>query len=218
MTDYREMDQELVELGLGEVHEPRRSELLSHLTTCARCRTTYDEVVAAIDLTTPAAPQAQPPAGFDLRVLAALGLGASPEHRFVRVTARRLALAAAAVVLAVIAGVAGGIALIGESEPTLEQAAGVVPLTKDDGEQVGTASIGWLHDERVMVVSVSKPAVGVSYRCKMLLAQDDPETMGRWEASSPEGGIWVVPTPKGDITGMEMVTDSGAVWASARLP
>jgi hypothetical protein len=70
----------------------------------------------------------------------------------------------------------------------------------------------------VLVVAVSKAPVGVRYTCRVRLAEGQTKDLGRWEASSPEGGTWVVPAPQGDINGIELVTDSGEVWSSARLP
>ena len=75
-----------------------------------------------------------------------------------------------------------------------------------------------MHEDRVLVLAVSKAPVGVRYTCRVQLAEGQTKNRGRWQASSPEGGTWVVPAPQGDINGIELVTDSGQVWSSARLP
>lgn len=224
MSEHRELEHDLVELALGEVAEPRRSELLSHLSTCLRCRSTYAEVVAAIDATIPAAPEAQPPAGFDLRVLSALGIdsdGKTPGtgFRLDRLTSPRLLFAAAAVVVALAAGLVGGATMLGDSgsrqeAPTADNSV----LKTSDGEQVGTTAVAWMHERRVLVLSVSQAPVGVRYRCRVVPAEGRPSVLGRWEASSPTGGTWVVPAPQGDLSRVQLVTDTGAVWSSARLP
>lgn len=228
MSDHREIEHDLVELALGEVAEPRRSELLSHLTGCLRCRAMYTEVVGAIDATVPAAPEAQPPAGFDLRVLAALGIDgadAGPVRRLGRLSRPRMLLAAAAVVLVAAAGAVGAASLLDDSgsgpddvaagPATLAQGTSV--LTTGDGERVGTAALAWMHESRVLVVSVSDAPVGVPYSCRVRLAEGGARTLGTWQASSPDGGTWVVPAPQGDVNAIELVTDSGHVWSSARL-
>jgi anti-sigma factor RsiW len=222
VSDHRELEQDLVELALGEVAEPRRSELLSHLSDCLRCRAMYADIVGAIDATVPAAPEAQPPAGFDLRVLSALGIGTAPEptpvRRIAALFSPRALLAAAAVVLVLLAGVWAGTAMFGESQPQTPVASGTAVLQTGEGDDIGTAAVAWMHEDRVLVVAVNNAPVGVPYTCRVRLAEGQTKDLGRWEASSPEGGTWVVPAPQGDINGIELVTDSGQVWSSARLP
>jgi hypothetical protein len=221
VSEHRETDQDLVELALGEVSEPRRSALLSHLTGCIRCRATYAEIVGAIDATVPAAPEAQPPAGFDLRVLSALGIaapgGTAPVRRVAHLVAPRVLLAAAAVVLVVAAGIWGGTTLL-DDPAQAPVASGTAVLETGDGDQIGTAAVAWMHESRVLVVSVGEAPVGVTYTCRVRLAEGQTQELGRWEASSPDGGTWVVPAPQGDISAIDLVTDSGEVWSSARLP
>jgi anti-sigma factor RsiW len=222
VSDHRELEQDLVELALGEVAEPRRSELLSHLTECIQCRAKYADIVGAIDATVPAAPEAQPPAGFDVRVLSALGIGTAPAPSLVqRITALftpRTLLAAAFIVLVLLAGVWAGTGMFDESQPQTPVASGTAVLHTGEGDGIGTVAEAWMHEDRVLVLAVSKAPVGVRYTCRVQLAEGESKDLGRWEASSPEGGTWVVPAPQGDINGIQLVTDSGTVWSSARLP
>lgn len=228
MSDHRELEQDLVEMALGEVPEPRRSELLSHLTSCLRCRATYGDVVAAIDATIPAAPEAQPPAGFEARVLASLGIESPapgrPVERLTRSRTSRVLLAAAAVGVAVAGGALGAAALIDEPDATEVTTAapglpeGTSVLQMADGEEVGTASVAWMHERRVLVVSVHTAPVGVPYTCRVKMSEGDSRVLGRWEASSPDGGVWVMPAPQGDLNAIDLVTDTGDVWSSAHLP
>lgn len=223
MIEHRNFEQDLVELALGEVAEPRRSELLSHLSGCLRCRASYGDVVSAIDATVPVAPETQPPAGFDVKVLAAMGIDA-PGQTAARRHLRRLAtgrslLAAAAIVLAVAAGIWTGGLL--QDQPGANQqpvAADSVVLHTGDGERVGVATVAWMEDSRVLVVSVNDAPVGVPYSCRVQLADGQSEVLGRWEASSTGGGTWVMHAPQGELNTIELVHTSGAVWASAQLP
>ncbi|MGH3367718.1 MAG: hypothetical protein ACRDOY_10985, partial [Nocardioidaceae bacterium] len=188
---------------------------------CSQCREGSGEIVAAIDVVVPGAPTVPPSAGFDLHVLAALGVE-SPDarqhetRRVGRAVSRRVVLAAAAAVVAVIAGLSGALIIAGDAPARM--AGGSVALATEDGEQVGTATVGWLDHRRVLVMSVSRPAVGVGYSCRVLRARVVPKTLGRWEASSGDGGTWVVRAPPGDLTEVQLVTDSGQVWSSASLP
>jgi hypothetical protein len=210
VSDHGSYDQDLVELALGEIAEPRRSELLSHLTGCLRCRATYADVVGAIDATVPAAPVAQPPAGFDVRVLDALGVephnGAPPPRWRPRPPSPRTLLAAAAVVLVAAAGMIGGIALLDDPDGERPVATGpdalpegAAVLAKDDGTKVGSAAVAWMHEDRVLVVSVTDAPVGVRYSCRVLLAEGDSKVLGRWEASSSDGGVWVMPADRKSV-------------------
>jgi anti-sigma factor RsiW len=222
VTDHREMDQDLVELALGEVAEPRRSELLSHLSDCLRCRSAYTDIVAAVDATVPAAPQTQPPAGFDLRVLAELGIDTPDRHgptaRLSGLVSPRRLLVAAGLLIAVAAGAWAGATALDGPETRVPVAAGTAMLRTGAGEQIGTAAVAWMHERRVLVVQVSNAPVGVQYTCRVLRADGAPRVLGRWEASSPDGGTWVVGAPPGDLDRLELVTGSGEVWSSARLP
>lgn len=222
-TGHDEPEHELVELALGSLTEPRRSELVTQLSACPSCRTSYDEIVGGIDVVLPAAPYAAPPAGFDVSVLEAMGMHGKRPPSPTRLPAPRrrvsLLVAAAAVVVALAGGaaIAGLVGTWGE-DTARPQAADSSGLVKDDGDRVGTATVGWLEDQRVLVLSVTEPVVGVGYRCRLLLEDGERQTLARWEAASAEGGTWVVPTPKGELAGVELVTDSGEVWASASLP
>jgi hypothetical protein len=227
VSEHLQLEEDLVALALGEVAEPRRSELLSHLTGCLRCRHSYSEIVGAIDATVPVAPETQPPPGFDLRVLSALGIGEPQDRpsRWNRLTTRSWLLAAAAVLVVVVAGGTGLAAVLDDpaapgtgtqNAPAL--ADDTVPLHTPDGETVGTAAEAWMDDSRVLVVAVSEAPVGVRYTCRVRLATGGIQVLGRWESSSADGGTWVMAAPQGDINVLELVTDSGNVWSYAQLP
>lgn len=229
MSEHAVHEQDLVELALGEVSEPRRSQLLSHMTGCLRCRATYHEAVSAVDAVVPTAPAAQPPAGFDLRVLSAMGVessnGVGPTRWITHNGTARLLLAAAAVLLVVAVGVVGSSALLGgggtsNPQPTAGPlvAADSAVLKTGDGTTVGTAAVAWMHEDRVMVVQLNQAPVGVRYRCRVTMAEGNTKVLGQWTPSSARGGTWVMPAPQGDLNGIQLVTDSGQVWSSAWLP
>ena len=99
----REVRDLLPELAAGVASGEMRAAALAHLAGCAECRAELDEVAATVDELLLLAPEREPPAGFDLRVISSLG-GARPDsHRL-----RDSLMLAAAFVL--IAGAAGGIA------------------------------------------------------------------------------------------------------------
>ena len=89
----------LPELALGIADGEDRSRALEHAATCADCRRELESLSTVADELLELAPAAEPPAGFETRVLGAL----HPDRRRARRTFRRpfafaaVALAAAAI-------------------------------------------------------------------------------------------------------------------------
>jgi anti-sigma factor RsiW len=68
---------DLIALALDDLHPRERTAAVEHLLACPKCREEYDAVAATVENTLVAAPAVGPPPGFEKRVLAALGVGAS---------------------------------------------------------------------------------------------------------------------------------------------
>ncbi len=113
------------ELALGSLSGAERSRALAHLEGCDECRRAMDELSAAADALLLAAPEADPPAGFEVRWLGRIrqdsatavaepevpsGAGARAARRWTRARVLAAAAAASAVVLAG-AGVGVGVAV-----------------------------------------------------------------------------------------------------------
>lgn len=123
------------ELALGLLTGPERATGLSHLAACPSCREQVDELARVADRLLLLAPEAEPPAGFESRVLAAVGSSAAtdgvvPARRPGRLPrgdrasggrGRRVGLVAALVMAAAIGGGAVGAAL--HSPPDREPSA-----------------------------------------------------------------------------------------------
>jgi hypothetical protein len=86
------------ELAMGVASGEVRAQALAHLAGCAACRRELEDVAVAIDELLLLAPEQEPPAGFDARVLAEL-----EQSRPRREVGRILLMAAALVVVAVVA-------------------------------------------------------------------------------------------------------------------
>jgi len=214
-------DDELVDLALGDIGEPRRSQLIRHLIDCAQCRSAYDAITVAVDAVLPAAPQIAPPVGFDQRVLttidtlSAAGQAATPQRRSRRT---QVIVAAAAAALAALLGGAIAVSVWGDSDPGNPPLAGdSAVLRSSDGDVVGTAAVSSIEGDPVVVVSVSDPAVGVPYHCRVLLDDGRMVDTGRWTVDEPDGSTWITHAPPGKVVGMELVTDDGRVWSTAQL-
>jgi hypothetical protein len=96
------------ELALGVLSGNERGAALVHLAGCEACRARLAELARAADLLLLAAPEVEPPLGFESRVLEALDAARRPvaPRRWRRWTVA--AAAAAAIVLATVGGVAAG--------------------------------------------------------------------------------------------------------------
>jgi hypothetical protein len=90
------------ELALGTAGGPERAEALQHASECGPCRALIGELAAAADALPLLAPEAEPPAGFEERVLAALR---APRRRNRRRLAAVVAVSAAAATIVSIVGV-----------------------------------------------------------------------------------------------------------------
>ena len=100
MNETCEQTRELLpELALGILGGEERARALEHLTRCADCSSELAAMSRAADGLLTLAPQQEPPAGFEGRVLARLRRE-RPRHRARLITT----LAAAAALIAVIAG------------------------------------------------------------------------------------------------------------------
>ena len=97
-ADCQDVRDLLPELAAGVASGEQRAGALAHLTGCPECRRELQEAATLVDeLMLALAPEHEPPAGFESRVLAALPVP-RPRHR--RRPTRRLAVRAAAAVLA----------------------------------------------------------------------------------------------------------------------
>jgi Putative zinc-finger len=139
------------EIALGIADGDERAEALRHLSTCGDCRRVVEQLSQVADELLMLAPVQEPPAGFESRVVEALGLQRRPRRRLARWSApRRLAprlgpaLAAAAVTAAALIAVYHDDHVTAERyRATLAQADGryfqAEPLADGTGARAGVA-------------------------------------------------------------------------------
>jgi hypothetical protein len=218
VTDPHPDDDLLLALALDDLADPDRRWVMRHLATCHRCRNQYDDLSATIERTLPAAPVAEPSPGFDQRVLEALGFGAEvPERNRLRPT--RWRMLAAGVAAGLVVGLGGGYFLGRSQDSTSESqlAEHSTRLLTANGEQVGTVTRSWLEGKQVLVVEITNGPVGVHYRCRMVLASGNTVAGEDWTLDTRGGGTWVMRAPAEGLVAVELVTDRGDVWSTARL-
>lgn len=127
--DHNRWDDDLAAYALGALDGRERSEFETHLAGCNRCQIELRWLEPALDALPASVEQLAPPPGLRKRILAAVDedvpdLGRARSERAKRrswlsVGAVRPALAAAATVVAVAVGLAGGYALRGDDDPDL---------------------------------------------------------------------------------------------------
>ena len=140
------------ELALGIADGEERAEALRHLSTCAECRRVVEQLSEVADELLLLAPVQEPPAGFESRVVEAMGMQESrPRHRLARWLSPRWlaprvgpALATAAVTAAAL------VAVYHDDHQTAERYRGILdqaggqyfqaePLADETGARSGVA-------------------------------------------------------------------------------
>jgi hypothetical protein len=196
------------ELVLGTLDGERRAAVVAHLPGCAACRADVEALADVADALWLAAPEAEPPAGFEVAVLRSVRGG----RRRGSARARRL-LAAAAAVLLLAAGVAAG-SLRGA--PATRQAAG--PMLDTGRHPVGHAVVSG-GDPAYVYVTVDAWGDGGDYVVEVI--RDDGAHVrvapihlaaGRGSAGGP------LPVPYGDVRAIWVTDAAHTEWCAFRLP
>jgi anti-sigma-K factor RskA len=116
-VDHSRWDEDLAAYALGALDPHETAQFRAHLDGCVLCRTELRWLEPALDALPATVEQLEPPAGLRDRILGSIEGEAVPRASTRRGASRwsfgalRPALSAAAVVVALIAGVAGGYAL-----------------------------------------------------------------------------------------------------------
>lgn len=218
------------ELALGVLTGRERAEALSHLDHCEACRehvrqltTTGEELLGLL-------PSAEPPPGFESRVLDRLGLPVpGPQRiRHRRLQARwplpamssgaRRVLAAAAVVVAVAVAALGGWGLRGAAVPAARPALSTATLLSADHDTVGEVFV-YNGGPRWMYMSVDMESGDRTVICQLISADGRVTTVGSFRLTAGYGS-WGSPAWVGDgaPVGARLVAADGTVLATATFP
>ena len=198
-------DDHVEDLALGHVEEPLRSQLLGHAARCASCRASLDALGAVADRLLELAPEVEPPAGFESRVLARTG---APAPR------RRPWLAIAAVCVASLAGAAAVPALRSLGGGTSTPVAAIVSAADT---RIGEVRLVDEPSPHVLVtIDRPRPDPGTRY-CELRLADGTWVEVGSWEVADIERGVWATGVDAAllDATAMRITTADGTVLATA---
>lgn len=137
------------ELAAGTLTGPERAAALAHVAGCARCGREVADLAAAADAVLLAVPPAEPPAGFETRVVDAIA-GASPARRRSRSRARVVAAAVAAVAVAAAVSITAAGVVARRHSPATPSVRAAAMLA-GDGRRVGYAYATPGHPDRLVV-------------------------------------------------------------------
>ncbi|MER8047082.1 hypothetical protein [Streptomyces sp. NPDC094032] len=221
------------ELALGVLPALERAEAVAHLDRCPECREYVEQLTAVGDGLLGLLPEAEPPVGFESRVVATLAPAQAPTSAPTQARAprryrlRRLRLAAAAVAAALACGFGGwAVGTVVESAPAVSTHPGhpglfEAALMSPAGHEVGqvfahsgrTGQPGW--------VSMSVDLEGGGHgpvRCVLVAADGSSTELGSF-ALKDGYGYWAAPAQLGPAapTGVRLLGTDGTVLATANF-
>ena len=216
-----EYGDELAELALGVLTGRERARVLLHVESCPRCAEELEILARAADSVVQAAPEMEPPLGFEVRLFERMGLtDVTPRRRRFRPSRwvpAVVGVAAAALVL----GLALGLTSSSPTPTVTAQPHGthqaVTAALVEDGETVG----------HVMAMGGAKPWISMMLadssadgRVNCVVVTDDGVTyrVGSFKANKGYGA-WISPLPVSpdQLRAAEVVSPSGTVIATATL-
>jgi hypothetical protein len=213
---------DLAELALGVLTGRERARVLSHVESCPRCAEELEILSRTADSVLQAAPEMEPPLGFEVRLFERMGVTATPPRR------RRLrpsrwvpavvGVAAAALVL--------GIRLSVSSSPATSP--NVTAQAKGSHDVVTAALVA--NDRtvgHVVAVGGAKPwmsmmlddaSVHGTVHCVVITQDGKTHTVGTFVARDGYGA-WTAPlhVDPATVRRAEVVSPSGTVVAAATL-
>lgn len=203
------------ELALGIVSGPERAEALLHASECGPCRALVGELAEAADALTLLAAEAEPPPGFEDRVLAALRAGRRRSRR--RLVAAGAAVAAAAAIVSIV-----GVRVVESTQESTRSAVAVSDMRKArmvgaNGVEVGNVFVSDGRPAAVVVnVNYGVPSGTYDIQFRSGSATKRLGTMSIAE----EHGSWasVRTLPNGANGSVTLVDGNGNAVCEARLP
>ena len=197
------------ELALGQLDDPERSRLLAHAADCPRCHSLFEGLGTVVDRLLLAAPQVEPPAGFEGRVLARLDTAESRGPR--RSSRLGTSIALAGSIAAALMIVVTVMVLRGDGGSSTAAA-----IVASAGVEVGSVELIAEPTAHVLVV-IDAPRPGPGQRaCELRRPDGSWTTVGWWDAADIASGVWAVGIDDAllDATAMRITSD-GEVLATA---
>jgi Putative zinc-finger len=195
--DIREL---LAELALGIAGGEERARVLDHATGCRDCRRELEQLTTVTDELLLLAPEAEPPRGFEERVLARIAPRPPRRSAFTRRLLRpALAIAAGAAIAsaALVAGYSGDHRLANEYRQALAAADGsrFVAMPLRDGAGVKRGSVSLYEGKPSWIVVALSPGGRRPVSAAEVVSRTGRRIALRGFAL--RGGVWGGPLPIG---------------------
>jgi hypothetical protein len=206
-------DHRLVELALGHLTGRDRADVLAHLLGCRSCRERTDRLIDVAEHLLLAAPEAEPPAGFESAVLDRLRLdNPSPRRR------RHLRILAGAAAL-VVAAMVGSLVVPREPSEVVE-----AQMITPAGREVGAA---WRYDSDPSWVFLSVPGweawendtePSPDYQLRAELDDGSSVVLGEITFRN-DRGTWATTTSLDPrrIRSVAVVDETGRIWCEGEF-
>jgi hypothetical protein len=200
-----EFQEQVDDLALGQLVEPRRTVLLSHAASCQACQSMLAGLSAVADRLLLAAPQVEPPAEFESRALARMGTSSAPRRSW------WVSAVAGLVILGAVAVVGWSLAA---SDPEQVIAA---PIVASAGLDIGVVELRSEPTPHIVVmIDAPRPDPGTR-TCQLGQPDGTWVTVGTWEVDDMAAGVWAVGVEPELMaaTAMRVLADGGTVLATA---
>jgi anti-sigma factor RsiW len=208
------------ELALGTVSGAERAVALDHLAGCPACRELVDQLARAADSLLLLAPSAEPPPGFESKVLSRLGVASAPVHRIAPRRRRVLVGVAAAVMVAGLSGAALLSTSAGD-KPPVEVADVRTALASDVNGHWTCRAVVYGTDPTWLVVSLDRTdGLSAAFSVEAVHAGDDtPVPVGTFTIDQGHGSLAkAVPLPAGDLRSVRVLDAGGRLRYEMTFP
>jgi anti-sigma factor RsiW len=217
---------QLPELSLGVLTGRDRARALAHVDSCPTCADELERLARTADTVVQAAPEVEPPLGFEVRLFERMGVDHSPRRRFMRHVPRWMPVAAAAAVIALGLGLGLGLGSSSppSNAPTAAPSRGHVTrlvvsasLVGGGGHTVGhVVAFGGARPWMSMMLSDSEASGWVT--CAVVTDTGKREILGTFDAKAGYGtwgsALHVQPSR---LRAAEVLDSNGAVIATGVL-
>jgi hypothetical protein len=221
--NHRHFVEQLPELAAGVLGGRDRVAVLEHLEGCTSCTDELEQLMAATDSLVHLAGEADPPLGFESRVMEQLEARSVSSRGHDQWRRRSLIVISAAAVAAVAFGI-GWVTHSVVKQP-VEQAI-VAPGAYSHVSEAPLVSAGTPHgmvtvysdEEGWILMTVDSSTWSGPVQCKIISKDGDTRTVGSFDLISGRG-TWVAPLPVeyDKVRTAELVSDDGRVLASAQF-
>jgi hypothetical protein len=217
----RRFEEVAAEFALGVVGGAERAAAVAHLESCGRCQALVDDMAAVGDSLLLLAPEAQPPAGFESRVLGARSPRAPTRPR----RRRWWAAVAASASLGAAAAAAGFLATRPSPAFRVTHPAAIAAMggrsfraasLTHGAERMGQVfAYGGQPSWLMMVVDAGGSPTSV--RCQVVTTDGRRMDVGSFDVSSYSSWGVALPVDPSHIAAVRLVAADGSTVATARL-